>query len=171
MSRLVDIDKIPKTTLAYIAGFFDGEGSITIHRNRKNAPNYTMQCGVWQMDKNPLDYIAFYFGGNVYKKYKDLNRKGNMWVWAATTRNALVFLKAIEPYLIVKKAQAKLAIEFQHSMVTRRAGFHRVSDYEIALREADKILMQNLKRQCKSKELIPLKTQGIKHMAIQGELL
>ena len=40
-----------KINLAYIAGFFDGEGSITIHENckpspRGKSPNHTLQISI-----------------------------------------------------------------------------------------------------------------------------
>jgi hypothetical protein len=138
--KRVDITNIDSVVLSYIAGFFDGEGTIII-KNQGNS--YVLNCGVWQVDRTPLDYVALYFGGNVRIRRRQGN--GNdQWVWQASSIHAADFLTAIEPYLIVKKAQATVAIRFQ-SLSSSNYSKHRLSESELAIREAERILIKALK--------------------------
>jgi hypothetical protein len=137
----IDISRINSVVLAYVAGFFDGEGTIRI-QNHKYNNSYSLHCGIWQVDRTPLDYIALYFGGTVRMRKKQGNAN-DQWVWQSTSRNALQFLQAIEPFLVVKKAQALVGIQFQQRIIKRRGG--RVSEHELAIREAERILMKSLK--------------------------
>jgi hypothetical protein len=139
--KRVDITKIESTVLAYIAGFFDGEGTVSIKRTDNS---FALHCGVWQVDRTPLDFIALYFGGNVKIRSKQGN--GNdQWVWMVSSIHAADFLKAIEPYLIVKRSQATVAIRFQALSSSNHAG-HRLSEADVAIREAERILISALKQ-------------------------
>jgi hypothetical protein len=163
LSNLTNADE---AKLSYIAGFFDGEGTISIHQGDKKYPSsYTLSCGISQIDKSPLEFVALYFGGNVHPK--KTKATPYMWTWACSARYALVFLKAIEPYLIIKKAQAIVAISFQTRMASTRKGKRKyITSYEIAVREAERILLRKLKRE-KSTELPIIKVKD----NIQGVLL
>lgn len=152
---------IDESTLAYIAGFFDGDGTITLcQRNKKYASNYRLSCGINQIDKLPLEFVASYFGGNV--RTKKAKVATNMWAWSNSGKYSLAFLKAILPYLITKKAQAIVAISFQARMNSK--GNRRVDSHELAVREAERILVHNLKSEL-STELpiikVPDNIQGV----------
>jgi intein/homing endonuclease len=149
-------------TLAYIAGFFDGEGCIAIHKNNKDRANYTLRCSAKQYDKVPLELISLYFGGSVRLGWTKPHCKES-WVWDCSTRYALKFLKAIEPYLISKRAEALLALEFQRAMITKRASYDRITERELAVREAQYILMQNLKNK-KTEMIEPRKDYGRRNL-------
>jgi len=99
--------------LAYTAGFFDGDGSLGVywHKNKScyRGGYFELDVRIAQHHYLPLfDLLLEQFGGSLhYAKTK------RMWVWRVTAAKALHFLVAILPYLRVKKAQAKLAIQFQ----------------------------------------------------------
>lgn len=95
--------------LSYIAGFFDGEGSINLlTRKRKNwNTEYQLTVAIGQKDGATLDWIKDKFGGNVY-----LVKRDNSFYWACSNRKAKLFLEQLLPYLQYKKPQAELALTY-----------------------------------------------------------
>jgi len=108
---LSDID------LAYIAGFFDGEGCISLGRKKDGSyrRHYTYQLVVTVSNTKPeiLEFLHRHFGGH-FRKIKNPSTKNGktVYVWALLCRKALNFIKTIYPYLKLKKRQAELAIKF-----------------------------------------------------------
>lgn len=138
-----------KTDLAYVAGIIDGEGWISIkNRQIKNGNrNYALKVGLGNTNEWLVNWLKFSFGGSVCIKKKWLTNQKQQWVWDLSTKQASEFLKMILPYLKLKKPQAELAIKFQSRRKHRGnpnwkiKGKRRMTDAEIALDEADKILM------------------------------
>lgn len=104
--------------LDYLAGFFDGEGSIFITKiNNKKSGNvwYRLCASCGNSDRRPIDMLrkfnprlkSFIYISGRKKSYKPCYQ------WLATGNTALRFLKIIESRLIVKRKQAKVGIEFQ----------------------------------------------------------
>ncbi|MBI2003578.1 MAG: LAGLIDADG family homing endonuclease [Parcubacteria group bacterium] len=89
----------------YIAGFVDGEGSITKKGNR-------IRILVSQTNKKVLDEIAKFSGtGFVYKVTKRESHWKDAWVYAVIgNKNVHKFLKSTKEKLIVKKKKAKSAL-------------------------------------------------------------
>jgi hypothetical protein len=111
---------------SYVAGFFDGEGSIQLYmamRANKNGKDYLrsqLYVSVTQLDPTVLNRLKDEFGGNVYERRPRATKSGEehrRWDWVATSKVALSFLEAIRPYLIVKAEEADCAIEFGHTML------------------------------------------------------
>lgn len=120
--------------LSYVAGFFDGEGSINILRSirkRKKdgwCPEYSLTIAIGQKDGETLDWIKDNLGGNICK----IKRDGS-YFWYCSGQKAHKFLKEIYPFLKYKKPQAKLAFEFYE----RKNGklFKKVTQEELDRRE------------------------------------
>lgn len=106
-------------TTQYIAGFFDGEGSIGIYKNSNNGFGLRTQL---TQNKTytimPLiEYLKSKFGGNVsMQKTLSDNYKYN---WQLNSDSAVIFLEEIFPFLILKKQQASLGILWQKSRPER----------------------------------------------------
>lgn len=102
--------------LAYIAGFFDGEGSVGINLTKVHGQSYAMAVCISQVDPRPLLFISSFFGGEVRISYSKDYRLGKrkLFYWRLYSKNAKRFLIAILPYLINKKNEAEIAIEFQN---------------------------------------------------------
>lgn len=129
--------------LSYLAGFFDGEGCISILKTTKKNwnPSYFLQAQIGQKYGSILDWIKENFGGNVYKKRDQ--------TWIVTNFKAYEFIKLIEPYLKYKNPQAKLAIKFYEERILGAKRQHASiphSKEEIAMREEMLKQMQILKR-------------------------
>ena len=114
-------------TYSYVAGLFDGEGSVTLTKKRKTDEFRTV---VVSMSSTSIELLAFLrneFGGCIVrnKKYKPHHK--DSWSWSLERRRALCFLNKIIPYMIEKSKlkRSKLAVS-KYEKVTPRNG--RYSD-------------------------------------------
>lgn len=109
--------------VSYWAGLVDGEGCIRIDRsiNRKVGRLYHhLRVQISMTDERPLAILHEQFGGCFYK-FHNKNPKWKDWrQWGLTSDAAYRFLLLIRPWLIVKAAQADLAIEFQSLIGAKR---------------------------------------------------
>jgi len=111
------------TDLAYAAGIIDGEGSIQIQRSRNerysSGHRYALTVKVSMTDIAVPIWLQGKFGGSIctYKPKKGYRRP--LIRWAIGAKGTLRFLEAIYPYLVAKKNEAELAIEFQHRLMWR----------------------------------------------------
>ena len=89
----------------YTAGFFDGEGYIGIgFRGR-------LEIRICNTNKNVLEKMKEWWGGNVYTRKPQKNRK-QTYDWVFLERNKIdIFLDSIYSHLLVKKEQIDSAIE------------------------------------------------------------
>lgn len=98
----------------YIAGFFDGEGTIQIkyrllrYKGRPDAKYavFEMLLSVAQVDKTPLRFMQESYGGSIRT---DKNGVSSL---RFTGENARTFLAVITPHLIVKREEAEVALKF-----------------------------------------------------------
>lgn len=101
-----------KTDLAYLAGFFDGEGSISLSLQKGKYLRIEVACS-----QNTVDVLWMYvraFRGNVYQSQR-------CYQWKTYGAQAISFLHAVIPYLVVKRLDAEetiLAWENRESVVT-----------------------------------------------------
>jgi hypothetical protein len=122
--------------VAYLAGFFDGEGHIAIVRRtdaRKRHKNGTvskylrfcLNIAIGQTTRDVLDLFHAEFGGSIAHTIgKRSYDRGTYyrWDWRCGTAQASNALTQMLPFLIVKREQALLAVEFQSSMGERSLG-------------------------------------------------
>jgi hypothetical protein len=106
-----------RVSIEYIAGFFDGEGSIGIYSRKDRTGGFCLTTQLTQNVSNEVIQIIFSlqhtYGGNVsYQKTLSGNTKVN---WQLSSNKAMEFLKVIEPHLILKREQALIAINFQEN--------------------------------------------------------
>ena len=151
-----------ETTIQYLAGLFDGEGCISIIRanvksknERARSPAYELKLHIRMTDPRPIKVFRDFFdtkkGGYVVRQeYKPLNHRPTYCFGCSHTK-AETIIKQLLPYLICKKEQAELAIEFQQyirdSKCQGKIGFSRkpVPDYILAKRHDYYLTMRKLK--------------------------
>lgn len=104
--------------LAWAAGFFDGEGCVLISP-RSNGKFHSLFTSVTQQEPTALHLLKQRFGGNVTpdktatsNSYERKRGAVLVWRWKASSTEAYAFLKAIEPYCVVKAEQVRVALEF-----------------------------------------------------------
>lgn len=109
-----DARAIPLADAAYCAGVIDSDGTIGVKRSTyavrvtkdSGQPTYSERVAVRQVDRQAVDLLRSLFGGALYVT-KPSGRGKPLWSWAATDRRAVACLRAILPYLRIKKAQAE----------------------------------------------------------------
>lgn len=116
---------VVKSTLrAYFAGVIDGDGYVTISRHRRtvgprygHAPvYYSVKIGLSQTDRQVRDLLVAAFGG-ASCEYQPPNPKHKRWfIWNAEGRTARAALKALLPFLVLKKQQAVVGLAFTDLM-------------------------------------------------------
>ena len=96
---------------AYIAGFFDGEGCVSVSMPWKGR-NPRLVIRVNNTDEANIQFLADIIGGS-FRKNSSSKRPGMKPVhcWAAYGIEAAMILSQLLPYLINKKERAKLGIE------------------------------------------------------------
>lgn len=100
-----------KPSLEYLAGFFDGEGTICIDRGNKTS-YYLLTVSVGNTVRQTLEPFENLFGGSIAFIRRAKNHK-DFYCWRVQAAKAEYFCTVMLPYLILKKPQAKLALEFR----------------------------------------------------------
>lgn len=102
-----------KLFTAWVAGFFDGEGCVMIHR-RKRSTNFIehyVTAVIGQKNIEPLKAIQAQFGGVLTK----LTTSG-CYQWRAHGGTAEYFYRAIRPYLRLKGQEVDCALEVRNTV-------------------------------------------------------
>lgn len=114
---------IAKETLAYFAGFVDGEGCIGLYGRKKNGKkirSHSLVVRITNTNPLPLRRGQKIFGGIVKPvKYFAIHfpTKKIVWKWNISGKMAEFFLGKIVDYLIIKKQEALLALEFRKTIL------------------------------------------------------
>ena len=109
-----------KLDIAYIAGIFDGEGSLTYkkYKERRKKGNKVNYYDCWRIsmevsmtDKNVIELIheTLMCGTVRPKKVKTGNKK--QWRWRCTFRDCLYVCKKLWPFAIVKLHKIEQVID------------------------------------------------------------
>ena len=108
-----------RITYAYLAGLIDGEGSIFISKiNNKKSGNVWFRLALTcsMTEREGIDLLIKTFTPHL-KAYIYLGNRKNghksVYQYLTTGDTARDILKELLPYLLVKKEQARLGIEFQ----------------------------------------------------------
>lgn len=135
---------------AYLAGIIDGEGHITItscaYRGRQKL---ALMVGVSNNSLELLEWILITTGcGKIYHRSR-FHNKGCVWNLTGS-QNVIFLLEQIIPYLILKKDQAILAIEYCGTITKRRRGLYgRLSSDILSVRNDMREKMMKLNKQLK----------------------
>ena len=113
-------DNLRQATLyAYMAGIIDGEGSIGINRVKPPNPKwnyaYHARIGLGNTSYKVIKLFSDTFGGAIFsecvvfkgRKMRPMHRWGKV-----GSPSTLVVLETLYPYLLIKKGQAKIVIDF-----------------------------------------------------------
>ena len=142
---------------AYIAGFFDREGHVSI-THLKNTPTYQCRVGFTNTDRLILEWIKSKVGGSITLKQRVSEIHSQAFkLEIASVDEVLSLLKEIKPYVKIKTAQLNFALEFIKDKRAKKIGskhrIHRswddkhassISKQELQLRETRKIKMNEL---------------------------
>jgi len=108
-------------TNAYIAGVFDADGTIGIKKSTysvrvtgdSNQPTYSERVCLKQVEPQAVDLLHGLVGGYRFTAKPTAKKGRPLHGWQATDLKAAKFLKAILPYLRIKRAQAENCLELR----------------------------------------------------------
>jgi hypothetical protein len=117
---------------AYLAGIIDGEGTVTLTRQRKNehpVPSVTVANNSLAL----LEWIRSLVGGTIIFKKRRKAHHSDSYAWSIRFDKALRLLAELQPYLIVKRPQTDLIL-LKYKSVTHRAGKYSPEMLEAKMR-------------------------------------
>lgn len=110
MSRILAVDwpsdnmKVNETDIAYAAGFFDGEGCISI------AKNGAVDIRIVNTSKAVLVRLQSCFGGSITDRAQKVNK--SQYAYSLYGEEGIEFLTVLKPYLIEKAPQVDTILEY-----------------------------------------------------------
>lgn len=143
-----------RTDISYTAGIFDGEGCVDIYSamSNKNSKNlsFMLRVVISQKDGKIMNWLKDRFGGYVRQERKG---KFSIYRWDIRSQKAHDFLSLIYPFLIIKKEQVKIALEFDKKKgiylksLKGHQGFRVLTENELKWRLDTKNKLKDLKKQ------------------------
>lgn len=117
--------------LSYIAGFFDGEGSVYVTTKKRNYGRgryYALNVTAVNTNPEVIEWINQMFPGHTRTNYRNGGNPKNrdIYFWSRCSKLAAEFLRTIQPYSRVKSDQIALGLELDSMMDKGR----RISDEE-----------------------------------------
>jgi hypothetical protein len=110
---------VNKIELATLAGFFAGEGSITLSSGKWP----TMYAALGNSESFWVTKFRDLFGGAFYVESPKYFGAKHMFRWRVCGKHAAKFLESIQPYLVGEKAeQLVLALAFQKAKDEHNSG-------------------------------------------------
>ena len=150
-----------KAKYGYIAGIVDGEGTITICRSeydsvKKDRNNkvyhkigFHLKVSIKNTDERLMKWLKSRFGGEYYGDNSS-SEEHPTWrprfVWHHAAKDKEPFLLSILPYLIIKREQALVALDFIRIESQMRCPEKRQALYEkiLALNQRGKPVETNM---------------------------
>lgn len=102
----------------YAAGLFDGEGFIRINHQvikTSNHIRYNLYGGINMTYRPIIEKLYEEYGGSLHSRPATPPNRA-LFGWVIASQTAASFLRRVRPYLVVKAAEADLALEFQHNI-------------------------------------------------------
>ena len=140
-------------TNEYIAGLFDGDGCVRILYRDSVISNrcYYIDIQITNNYLPVLETIQGIWKGNIFTH-------NDTFQWRLTSKKAYAFLKAIYPYIVIKKKQTAIALEFQKRLLRSKRsrlmhkkgikgalGFRSISNKEMEWRDKAYLEISRLK--------------------------
>ncbi|OHB71637.1 MAG: hypothetical protein A2W23_05045 [Planctomycetes bacterium RBG_16_43_13] len=120
----------------YWAGFFDGEGSVSIHNGLR------MNVAIAQKKTFVLELAKKQFGGSIYSKNSKITNPCSH--WKITKKSLIVnFLEAIYPYSIVKKTEIEIGLRAVKLIRDVNVGCNPLTQPELIEREKLRMELQD----------------------------
>jgi hypothetical protein len=119
----------PPFSLAWAAGFVDGEGCITIVKQRYQDPRrkftYRLCLSISQNNLEVLEHLRDGLGITdcLYKTKRLLQHNKQMYALNLTGKGALAVIIALYPYLVRKRPEAQTAMDYwRHGQCGKHPG-------------------------------------------------
>jgi hypothetical protein len=114
---------IERDAAIYFAGLFDGEGCVCLAEYHPRyggkgqvSPYFRAQMSVSNTHHGVLLHIQRTIGGIIGKPVHRGKPRRPLWRWSAASRESAHIIRHILPFLVIKKQQALLLLEFHESV-------------------------------------------------------
>lgn len=114
IERIIDLSA---TDRAYLAGLFDGEGTVGVYpkklyRDEPN-PHFMSTVAITMSDLSVIEWLIQKIGGGFTTREPKVDHHLTVYKWELSKkRHIKAFIRAIYPYSIVKKPQLDLMLEY-----------------------------------------------------------
>lgn len=140
--------------IRYVAGLFDGEGCISLVKQRRlNSPlhSYNMRVVIAMTHKPMIKLLQEQFGGNFTERKGSMHNHRNAFTISWSNKRAGTMLQILAPHLVIKRAEAEVALEYLNTLSQMGTSFWRgASSEEIQLlldkREMVRTRLASMKR-------------------------
>lgn len=126
LSTVIKTNK-QKKRIQYLAGIIDGEGNIGIvKRESDRNESYSVRLSVYSTNRELINSLNKEWGGTIVvrKPRKKEHAESYTLVWSH--KKAVEIINSVSPFLIIKKEQAMIAVNFQSFVKsTGRAGLSK----------------------------------------------
>jgi len=145
------IAALRREDLAYLAGFFDGEGSVTINHLKRTdktasgcykSDSYTLHVVIGNTDPTVPLWAQSIFGGYVITREARTAKQKAAFQWIICNYWAMRFLETIRPYIRMKGEVIDRAITFQRAM--KKHGPKATPPEVVAWREEQRLAIRML---------------------------
>jgi hypothetical protein len=146
-----EVEMTRNEMIAYLAGFFDGEGHIQIAKHSKRG-SYMLKITCVQATTYPLGEYVKMFGGTIAEHdfiYRGTPKRH--WTWQASSKSAEMALREMQPYIIAKKDELEVALKFRS---TFRPKFGDRSKMDASIIEDRRGMMIDLQEIRKAKRTV-----------------
>lgn len=143
------------SNLAYLAGFFDGEGCATLHRTIKRGKKGRSYAPLIQVTQKGRYFPVLQCFEKRWGGYFKYDRRADVVQWQCCTAAAVHALRDMLPYLMVKREKAEIIVEMHSKKAARH---HRgLTEAEAGYEEG---ISQRLKALTKRDSRIPVNPLG-----------
>ena len=120
--------------LSYLAGIIDSDGNLRIEKRRVKrmiGPHYriNIRCGQ-VLPSTAVELLAGTFGGRVGLRKSHRPNHRDLATWSLHDKSAEPAIRALPPYLVVKKTEALYLLELRRLKAQRKQGDDRVGARE-----------------------------------------
>ena len=145
-----------ETRLSYFAGVLDADGCFRIERKAPHgahrSPKFTLVVTLQMAEREVIESFCEFFAVNMTTRklsnynYKDNKPRKTAYRFQVYAVKAANVIRPVLPYLIGKKEQARLCLEFFDEISHNKRDGNLLSDAELAIRNEFHDKVAELKR-------------------------
>ena len=124
---------LPVHVAAYAAGILDGEGSVCLGRRYglRDQHAWQLRITVGNTSKALTDWLLVTLGGNARLGLPGTGGHKPVWYWELWAIEASRLLRAVLPYLVIKRRHAEVALEYREAVRNNDTGAMQALEQEI----------------------------------------
>lgn len=123
---------------ARLAAFVDGEGSLSIQKHGQN-----LRLAIGNVSPLLMSWLRDTFTGAIYNKKPSQCCRRIVMQWIQLDSRAEELIRRMYPYLIIKRAQAELALQYRELRKGSSRGWRNTAE-DLEIRESYRETMKSL---------------------------